>query len=171
MAVLKNARHEASDHQNERRFYVYTLIDPRSGDVFYVGKGSGNRDKVHVADAHRWCTRNPAKTRRIQEIEASGQLVKIKRVAEDLTEAEAFRRERQEIAKYGIASLTNISRGQSTENDRLLLEVDGQLAILYQRLNDFLAGEPFNKQQWHMLFDFIRSLRRIRRAVAAESSS
>lgn len=28
--------------------YVYRLIDPRDGSTFYVGKGTGNRVKMHI---------------------------------------------------------------------------------------------------------------------------
>ncbi len=34
-------------------FYVYRLIDPRNGDTFYVGKGSGDRVLQHVKAAVR----------------------------------------------------------------------------------------------------------------------
>ena len=29
------------------KYYVYELIDPRNGEVFYVGKGSGKRAYKH----------------------------------------------------------------------------------------------------------------------------
>lgn len=36
--------------QESLRFYVYRLIDPRSGETFYVGKGRGNRVFQHAMD-------------------------------------------------------------------------------------------------------------------------
>lgn len=88
-------------------FYVYFLIDGNSGDIFYVGKGSGNRLKHH----------------RRQTKAASGNHVKIDRIlackgnfeevvfADDLDEVEAFRLERVLIKRFR-ESLTNISAGK-----------------------------------------------------------
>ena len=33
------------------QYYVYRLIDPRTGQTFYVGKGKGNRIYAHINDA------------------------------------------------------------------------------------------------------------------------
>lgn len=56
-------------------YYVYVLRDPRSGRVFYVGKGVGNRVYAHAADARKAADSERAKLRRINDIEASGREV------------------------------------------------------------------------------------------------
>lgn len=37
--------------QEELKFYVYILIDPRDNKIFYVGKGYGNRVFSHINDS------------------------------------------------------------------------------------------------------------------------
>lgn len=37
--------------QEELKFYVYVLIDPRDNKIFYVGKGLGNRVFSHINEA------------------------------------------------------------------------------------------------------------------------
>ena len=36
---------------DQLQYYVYRLIDPRTGQTFYVGKGKGNRLYAHINDA------------------------------------------------------------------------------------------------------------------------
>lgn len=54
---------------NDSPFYVYTLTDPRNGEVFYVGKGRRRRAWQHTAVARtRTFRSNPWKDQRILEI-------------------------------------------------------------------------------------------------------
>lgn len=41
------------------RIYVYRLVDPRSGNTFYVGRGQGNRIFAHATDSRRLRTEAP----------------------------------------------------------------------------------------------------------------
>ncbi|AVX04327.1 hypothetical protein MXMO3_01802 [Maritalea myrionectae] len=153
MPRLKNARHG---------FYVYTLTDARNGEVFYVGKGSGDRDKSHIRDARSWCGVNPFKTRRILEIEAEGAGVKIDRIVTGLTESQAFSREREEIDKIGIENLTNIKPGQRSDDERALLQIEQGLAQLAGRVASAFNGVPTTQEQWAVAFGVIRELREMR---------
>lgn len=37
--------------ESKLQYYVYALVDPRTDQIFYVGKGVGNRVFQHIADA------------------------------------------------------------------------------------------------------------------------
>lgn len=71
-------------------FYVYALIDPRNNQVFYIGKGIGNRVFSHEIESGKSPKSEKAKLKRIQEIEESGHAVKRVIVNWDMTESEAF---------------------------------------------------------------------------------
>lgn len=85
------------------KYYVYELWDPRSNEVFYVGKGSGSRAWSHERSARN--TKNPTshKQRRIKNILEENQSVIVKIVFETKDETAAFREEIDLIAKYGRA--------------------------------------------------------------------
>ena len=51
----------------EIKYYVYLLSDPISGEIFYVGKGKGNRVFAHFKD-----TKESKKVIKIQEIKDKG---------------------------------------------------------------------------------------------------
>lgn len=65
-------------------WYVYALRDPRNNELFYVGKGKGNRAYQHARAALK--TRSPGslKLRRIAEIHANGREVAVEIVRSGL---------------------------------------------------------------------------------------
>lgn len=65
--------------------YVYFLRDPHNKEVFYVGKGTGNRIFEHVACALT-NTNESDKLDRIRAIKQSGQLVEHYILRHNLTE-------------------------------------------------------------------------------------
>ena len=94
-------------------FYVYELVDPRDGAVFYVGKGKGKRIEAHEREARARVTH--PKHERIREIWAAGLKVSRRIVRHFKTDAAAYRFERKLIAKYGQAALCNIHSGGPIE--------------------------------------------------------
>jgi hypothetical protein len=103
-------------------FYVYALIDPRDGRVFYVGKGT--RDRVAAHGKAAGLEREPgqtAKTARIHEIRAAGLEPMIDIVRHGIiTETEAFRIEAALIEC--MPDLTNIAGGHGTDTGRTPLD-------------------------------------------------
>lgn len=90
-------------------FYVYDLIDPRDGSVFYVGKGTGDRHREHVRDAKNGAS--GPKCDRIRDILSAGLTVEWKIVREFDDELAAYAYEKRRISRIGLQNLTNIAPG------------------------------------------------------------
>lgn len=91
-------------------YFVYALIDPRDGSIFYIGKGKGDRPYRHLSEAKSGISCNPYKIRKINNILKAGyDCYEIKYLHKNLTEKEAFELEIKEIASHD--NLTNISLG------------------------------------------------------------
>lgn len=100
--------------ENLNGYYVYALIDPRNNQVFYIGKGTGNRVFSHEIESGKSQKSEKAKLQKIREIEASGQSVKRVIVNWGMTETEAFAAEASLINLMGFLSantLTNAVAG------------------------------------------------------------
>lgn len=91
------------------RFYVYELIDPRDGSVFYVGKGKGNRLEHHEKEAR--AGKRSAKCERIREIWDAGLVIERKIAKRFEAEEDAYAFEAGRIAEIGLAKLTNQKPG------------------------------------------------------------
>ena len=90
-------------------FYVYTLTDPRTGAVFYVGKGCGNRVAGHEAEARRGV--HSKKCDRIRSIWTEGLQVVRSISSRHNDENEALDAEFVLIESYGLDALTNVLPG------------------------------------------------------------
>jgi hypothetical protein len=95
-------------------YYVYSLTDPRDNQVFYVGKGKGNRVYSHLDISTQNC--DNLKASRILEIHKSGQEVIIEILRHGMTEDQAFEVESACIDLLGLSELTNIVSGKATED-------------------------------------------------------
>ena len=96
-------------------YYVYFLRDPRNKEVFYVGKGTGNRVFQHLAAAIE-TEEESERLDRIREIRGSGAEVEHYILRHGLTEASAFEVEAAIIDFIGLGSLTNLMSGIYTSD-------------------------------------------------------
>ncbi len=67
----KNINSFPPEVQDQLKYYVYRLIDPRNGETFYVGKGKGNRVFSHASGGIESDSLSEKLTR-IREIRLSG---------------------------------------------------------------------------------------------------
>lgn len=90
-------------------WYVYNLVDPRSGEIFYIGKGCNDRVDSHEREAKGKSTH--AKCDVIRAIWAEGLQVQKVKVCSFKDEQAAYDFEAAEIARIGLHNLTNIQEG------------------------------------------------------------
>ena len=95
------------------KWYVYTLSDPRTNEIFYVGKGQRYRMYNHYWAVKRGKVphRNYKLFRRIKEIINSGLDLIYNQVFHTDDEQEAYVFERKLITEIGMESLCNLFDG------------------------------------------------------------
>lgn len=113
---------------NPLGYYVYLLVDPRGGKIFYIGKGKGKRHSMHVKKAAKGLPDNGVKTLAICEILQSGQKVEELIFASGLTEGEAFRQERILIGRLRHSGISNISGGIVTSREHTIASAKSLLS-------------------------------------------
>ncbi|MFH1891089.1 MAG: hypothetical protein ABIK83_00225 [Candidatus Zixiibacteriota bacterium] len=96
-------------------YYVYTLSDPDTRQVFYVGKGKGNRLFAHINEAVEDTTKSN-KLDRIRQIHRSGNEVEFEIIRLGMSEKEAFEVESALIDFVGLSHLTNVDRGHYSDD-------------------------------------------------------
>lgn len=107
-----------------QKYYVYFIMDPRSSQPFYVGKGNGNRMMYHEAAARgNYCDGNKPHHDKIREILQEGLSPVYLKVVDDVDETTALNREREFIELYGrecvgTGILLNISAGGNASGGR-----------------------------------------------------
>lgn len=97
--------------EKSAKWYVYTLLDPRDGQIFYVGKGTGNRVHQHEKDAARPETVCSKKIRKIKDIWAAELEVGRQFCAYFWDEQAAYDHETDLIEEIGLERLTNVLPG------------------------------------------------------------
>ena len=109
------------------KHYVYLYIHPETDEVFYVGKGTGNRALAH-ANGNGMAPHNAI----IRDLQTRGLQPRIELLIHGLeTDQEAFAVEMAAIDLLGLASLSNSVKGHhSASRGRMTL---GQVLTLYQQ--------------------------------------
>jgi hypothetical protein len=86
--------------------YVYLYINPFSDEVFYIGKGKGNRAFQHLSES-----KESEKTEQIRAIQQRGKEPRIEILRYGLSEREAALVEASAIDLIGTEALSNKVRG------------------------------------------------------------
>lgn len=107
-------------------YYVYLLKDPTNGEIFYVGKGKGNRINSHSLEALVVGEDKSNKIKRIREITAGGRDIELVVLRHGLAEKEAFEIEAAAIDLVG-GTLTNIMGGHHSDERGLMSLKDIEL--------------------------------------------
>ncbi len=94
--------------------YFYSLRDPANNELFYVGKGVGNRCFAHVAEA-RANERGIEKLETIRAILARGDDVGIDIVRHGLSDEVALEVEAALIDTLGLTDSGNLVRGHRAD--------------------------------------------------------
>jgi hypothetical protein len=90
-------------------YYVYIYIDPRTDQIFYVGKGKGNRCFSHLSDQ-----KESDKAKRIQEIREENKEPVIEMLIHGVPEETALKVEASVIDLLDLKKLTNRAKGHSS---------------------------------------------------------
>src|SRR5688572_8178180 len=119
-------------------YYVYCLRDPRTKEVFYIGKGVGNRIFAHLNESltEDWET---AKLDQIRDIHKDGLEVEHVIHRHGLTEDQAFEVEAALIDFAGRSGLTNLVSGHYSRLrgpmsiDEVMIAYDAPLLTVTER--------------------------------------
>lgn len=90
-------------------YYVYIYVDPRNDEIFYVGKGKGNRCFSHLSDSS-----DTEKVKRLIEIRQDKKEPLIELLVHGITEDTALKVEAATIDLLNIKKLTNKVKGHGS---------------------------------------------------------
>lgn len=114
--------------------YVYGHYKADTGELFYIGKGSGNRAWDNRSRNKHWHS----------VVAKHGLTVKV--LEDDLSENDAYNKEREIIAEIGVHNLVNKTEGGdglTTESLKRLYQEHPETKI---KISNSLKGKPKTKE-------------------------
>ena len=150
-------------------YYVYGLVDPRNGQFFYIGKGTGNRVFDHEKESFNSPDSDKLKLKTIQEIKNAGLEVEKVIINSNLTEQEAFVAEASLINAFnyiGDTELTNIVAGHHSLEALSVEEferINGAIALEEKDIKNNIMVIKINKlykrgMDDHSLYEVVRGI-------------
>ena len=113
------------------KHYVYALVDPESNQIFYIGRGKGNRGLQHLKESN---SDESEKKKTIAGIRARGQEPRVDIIRYGLDSKSVIEVEAAIIDSLGLGNITNEIRGFDTSRGR----ADSK------DLNTQLGGKPLD---------------------------
>lgn len=111
--IYKITPPNGANNINAYGYYVYAIIDPFCGSIFYIGKGKGKRAYDHFNERNK---NNADKKNRINEIYSKGEKAIIWVLQHNMEEDSAF--DLEALLINVIAGLTNISKPVIKETNK-----------------------------------------------------
>lgn len=112
------------NENNQKKYYVYRLVDPRTLHTFYVGKGCGDRVFNHINDVNSLVSKDETietlKGKQILDIHLAGKEVICIIHRRGLSESTAFEVESALIDCY--PGLTNVQSGHYSDRGVISVE-------------------------------------------------
>lgn len=153
-----------------RRYYVYLLVDPIDGRVFYVGKGLRKRYSAHWREWRTGKIVNAHKYARMRAIARAGKTPEAYLFRDNLSEDQAYDLERALIQAIGLRNLTNAARGQSSRTAKLHQQVTDDLS----RMVDFRVwakSKPRTPEEAQMFIDVVCEMSTLRVSLEQEMAA
>lgn len=106
------------------RYYVYLLVDPRDGFIFYVGKGKSDRMRVHYS---RWANNTEQNARKALHFSSIGGDCAYMIFGEYDQEALAYSIERQLIDLIVHTGISNSQAGVASDEEKAAINASAML--------------------------------------------
>jgi hypothetical protein len=159
-------------------YYVYGLIDPRSDQIFYIGKGSNNRVFEHENESLKNPNSDKLKLQTIKAIKEQGLEVKKIIISYNLSENEAFAAEAALINAFNYVSkeypLSNIVSGHHNDYVYTVEKFEAEKAA--EELNDkdikhrviaIIINKTYKRRMSDTdIYDIVRGCWRLNKQVA-----